>query len=64
MVATETVDIPARREFLIKGKLNEKVPLTLGTVGLARETNGLQNVLDGGTLVIILSRIVFSNFQM
>ena len=51
VVAMETVVIPARSEFLIGGKLDEKVCLTWGTVGPAHEANQLQNVLVGGTLV-------------
>ena len=51
VVATETVVISARSEFLIVGKLDEKVSLRWGTVGPLKEANRLQNVLVGGTLV-------------
>ena len=51
VVATETVVIPARSEFLIRGKLDEEAFLTWGTVGPAQKTSQLYNVLVGGTLV-------------
>ena len=41
VVAMETVVLPARSEFLIGGKLDEKVSLTWGTVGPAHEANQL-----------------------
>ena len=39
VIAVETVVIPARSEFLIRRKLNEKVSLTWGTVGPAQKVN-------------------------
>ena len=39
VVAMQTVVIPARSEFLIEGKLDEKMSLRWGTVGPVKEAN-------------------------
>ena len=46
-----TVVTPARSEFLIEGKLDEKVSLRWGTVGPVKKATRLQDVLVGGALV-------------
>ena len=55
VVASETVDIPPRSEYLTYGTLEGEVAELWGSVGPVRNTVSRRDILVGGTLVDVRS---------